>query len=186
MGDSRTRQFIGVGRPLQQWVGRVLNEVAQWMAVAGGTLLAGLSALTIASVTGRAFIWAGLGPVPGDFELMEAGCAFAVFSFLPWCQLRRGHVTVDVFITWLPLRHQEALSVIGNALMTVAAVVVALQFQSGLMDKLKYPETTFILEFPIWWGYAASLPGAWLFAIVCAYTVWRSLNDSLAGGELSR
>ena len=55
--------------------------------------------MTVVSIVGRASLtWAWvLGPVPGDFELVEVGTGFAVFAFLPWCQLKRGHATVDLF-----------------------------------------------------------------------------------------
>ena len=49
-----------------------------------------IALMSVASIVGRALsgLGLGLGPVPGDFELVEAGTALAVFCFLPWCHLK--------------------------------------------------------------------------------------------------
>ena len=66
---------------------RAVYALSLLFALLGGAVLIVLTLLTVASVSGRALIPLGLGPLPGDFELVEAGVAFAVFAFLPWCQL---------------------------------------------------------------------------------------------------
>ena len=81
--------------PLIVWLARTL-------ALLGGVVLVAMTLVTVVSIIGRAMISFGFGPVPGDYELIEAGAAFAVFAFLPWCQLMRGHATVDVFTSFLP------------------------------------------------------------------------------------
>src|SRR5690606_33171079 len=75
----------------QSPLGRGIHALAKGTALVGGAVLIGLVVLVVASVTGRALLWAGLRPVPGDYELVEAGTAFAVFAFLPWAHLERGH-----------------------------------------------------------------------------------------------
>ncbi|MEM7270853.1 MAG: hypothetical protein AAF401_16570, partial [Pseudomonadota bacterium] len=86
---------VGVAPALEARVGGWLEAAARWLAFAGGLILAFLALMTVTSVLGRAFIFAGLSPIKGDYEMVEMGCAIAIFSFLPWCQLNRGHVTVD-------------------------------------------------------------------------------------------
>jgi hypothetical protein len=54
------------------------------MAWFGAFVLVLLAAMSVVSIAGRALSGLGLGPVPGDFELVEAGTALAVFCFLPW------------------------------------------------------------------------------------------------------
>ncbi|MEJ8574587.1 TRAP transporter small permease [Microbaculum marinum] len=180
----------GLSPELESRIGRIVGAVAAFLAVAGGLLLLFLVAMTVISITGRAFVGVfhfaplnRLGPVPGDFEMVSAGCAVAVCAFLPWCQYRRGHVTVDVFITPLSGRWKAVLSLVGNVLMTVAAVLIAWRMQLGLADKLSYNETTMILEMPVWYGYAGAVVGLWVFALTSLYTVWRSINEIAAGRE---
>lgn len=136
-------------------------------------MLAGLALLTCVSITGRAL---GTGPIPGDFELVEAGTAFAVFAFLPWCQLRRGHVTVDLVLARAGPRVNAAADAVADLLMTLAALVLARQLWLGLLDKQRFAETSFILEFPLWWAYAVCMPGAVLFVATAAWSAFASLG----------
>jgi TRAP-type C4-dicarboxylate transport system permease small subunit len=175
----------GLAPAAERRVGRIVGALAKGLALAGGVVLTALVLMTVASIAGRSLIPLGLRPIPGDFELVEIGCAFAVFAFLPWCQYRRGHVTVDLLVTPLGPRGLALLAAAGNLLMTIAAALLAWRLVPGTLEKLQYQETTFILQIPVWWGYALGLIGAWLFVLVAAYTVWRSLNEALSDGEPS-
>ena len=173
----------GLAPELERVVGTYVEKLTRWLAILGGLVLSALVLLTVTSITGRALIFVGLGPVPGDFELVEISTAFAVFSFLPWCQYRRGHVTVDIFIGWMSPGKQAFLSFVGNILLTVVSGLIFWRLVLGTLDKQAYNETTFILQFPLWWGYVASILGAGVFVVVSAYTVWRSFNEMLSDGE---
>ncbi|WP_425090379.1 TRAP transporter small permease [Tropicimonas sp. S265A] len=181
-------------------LGRALETLARGLAYAGGLVLVAISVLTVLSITGRALISVGLGPIRGDFELVELGCAIAVFLFLPWCQLKRGHVTVDILVDHLPRRGHAGFGLVGDICVLVAATLIAWRLYLGFGEKFPYgsdslraalsmgfkpffPETTYELELPIWIPYGLALIGAVIFVIVSAYTVWRSLNWTLAGQE---
>jgi len=170
----------GIAPESEAAVGRVVGGLAKLMALAGGILLGALAVMSVVSITGRAFARAGLGPVPGDFELIEAGCAVAIFAFLPWCQFRQGHVTVDLLAAYMPARLWAALAVVGNIAMSLVAIIVTWYLWLGFLDKLAYGETSMILQMPVWWGYAAGSVAAIIFVITCLYTVWRSLNEAIA------
>jgi TRAP-type C4-dicarboxylate transport system permease small subunit len=157
---------------------RLVAGIAYWMAMAGGVVLIAVVIVTVVSIAGRSLVFAGLGPIPGDFELVEAGTAFAVFAFLGLCQFRRGHVTVDIFLTRAGRRVNAAVDALANLAMTGAAGIVTWRLGLGMLDKRSYGETTFILQFPIWWGFAAALVGAAAFTLICAYTVLRSLRET--------
>lgn len=159
----------------------VISAIAKGLAIFGGVLLTAVALLTVVSITGRALVDIGLAPVTGDFELVEAGCAVAVFCFLPWCQLNRGHVTVDIFVDKAPPRVFTFLSLIGNIALSAIAVVIAWRLGLGLGEKFSYGETTFILGMPVWYGFALGFIGAAAFAVTALFTVWRSL-DELARG----
>ena len=175
----------GIAPAAEAAVGRVVGGLAKLTALAGGVLLFALAVMTVASITGRAFSRVGLGPVPGDFELIEAGCAVAIFAFLPWCQFRGAHVTVDLLGSYLPPRLWAFLAVAGNFAMSIVSVIVAWQLWLGFRDKLAYGETSMILQMPVWWGYAAGVVGAVIFALTCVYTIWRSFNEAMAGKDVA-
>jgi len=157
-----------------------VERLARLLAVLGGLVLLAVTALIVASITGRALSRQGLGPVPGDFELVEALTAFAVFSFLPWCQLRRGHATVDVFTRMLPERANRLIDLVCEALMTAVVVLIAWRLGYGMADKLRYHETTFILQFPLWWSYAAAFAAAAAGVVVSVYALAQRLREFLA------
>lgn len=158
---------------------KIIHAIAATMALAGGLVLVALVALTCVSVLGRALISLGLGPVPGDFELVEMGVAFAVFAFLPWCHLNRGHAAVELLTRTFGRTANAWLDLVADFLMLLVAGLITWRLALGALDKRSYHETTFILETPIWWAYAACLVGAVVFTIVALYCVLRSLRAVL-------
>ena len=48
-------------------------------------------------------------------------------------------------------------------------VLIAWRLYEGMSSKMRYGETTFLLQFPIWWAYAASFAGSLVGAIVGVY-----------------
>lgn len=158
-------------------VGRLVHLLARVVAIAGGVMLTLLVLMVVTSVTGRALIWAGLRPIPGDYELVEAGVLFAIFAFMPWCQLERGHAIVGVITDRLPVRFNAVVEFLMDVLMLVVASFVLWRHWYGMLDKIGYQETTFILRFPLWWSYAASMIGAISFVIICVYCVVRSATN---------
>ncbi|MEH6718069.1 MAG: TRAP transporter small permease [Aurantimonas endophytica] len=157
-------------------LGAVVERAARLLAYAGGICLVSIVVLTCASIIGRAMLTLGLGlgPVPGDFELVEIAAGVGVFLFLPLCQLRRGHVTVDILSAWFGRRGVAVSDLVGNLLMSIAACVILWRLVAGLQDRLRSGEESFILGIPAWVGYALSLVGAVSFLLVCLYTLYRS------------
>lgn len=152
----------------------VANRLARGTALLGGAVLLLVVAMTCVSITGRALVPLGLGPVHGDFEWIELGVGFAIFAFLPWCHLQRGHASVDLFQPIYPPLMNRVIDFVVDIVMFLAAFIIAWRLWLGLLDKQRYGETTFIVQFPIWIAYAACLFGAVAFAIVVAFCILRS------------
>lgn len=156
-------------------LGRAVYALARLIAVAGGTVLLVVAIVTLLSVTGRALLWAGLTSIRGDFELVEAGVGFAVFCFLPWAHLTRGHAVVTVFTDLLSARVNAWIAVVSDLMMLLLAGFLLWRHTLGMLDKMEYGETTLLLRFPLWWSYAAGLPGAAIFVLVACFVLARSL-----------
>lgn len=137
-----------------------IYRLASWTAIAGGVVLLVLTLMVVASVAGRALIGLGLGPVPGDFELVEVGVGVAVFFFLPLCYLRGGHATVDLLYMHMPKWAQRSVVIVSDLLMLAIWLVLTWKLWDGMLEKKEYLETTFILQMPIWWAYALCMVGA--------------------------
>jgi len=143
------------------------------MAWVGALVLVALSIISVISIAGRALTGIGLGPVPGDFELVEAGTALAVFCFLPWCHLNRSHAAVDMLWRAYPAPMRRVLEIVADALMLVVWVLLVWRMGVATLEYRDNGETTFILQMPVWWGYAASMvPGV----LGCVAYAWRLLE----------
>jgi len=181
-------------------VGRWLEQISRTFAYAGGVVLAAIALVTVASIIGRFFLFAGLGPIKGDYEIVEMGSAIAIFAFMPFAQYKRAHVVVDIFTMRLSQRVQSFLGFMGDVLIALAAGVIVWRFWLGLGEKIPYgseavrnlfsmgykpffAETTYELSVPIWIPYSFAFIGAVLFFVVSLFTVWRSLNWTLEGRE---
>lgn len=157
--------------------------LAKAMALLGGAVLIVLVIMTCLSIAGRALVPLGTQPIKGDYELIEMGIAFAVFAFLPWCQYMRGHAVVNLLQPAYPRMMNRWIDVIADAAMFGAAVIIAWRLYAGLGDKIRFGETTFILQLPVWWAYAAGLVGAVVFALVAAFCLLRSIRIALGYDE---
>ena len=153
---------------------KLIYGTSRFMAWFGGCVLSALAVLSVISIAGRAFSFAGLGPVPGDFELVEAGTALAVFCFLPWCHLKRRHADVSLFWDAFPSPLRHLLSVASDALMLAVWLLLVWRMGVAMLGYRENDEVSFILQMPVWWGYAASMIPA---VLGCVIYFWRLLES---------
>jgi len=102
-------------------VARALYAISRWLAVFGGLMLFAMALLTAASVVGRALFGK---PIPGDFELVGIGTGIAVFAILPWCQITRGNVLVDFFMSAASVRAKAVCDAAGALLYLAIACIL--------------------------------------------------------------
>jgi TRAP-type C4-dicarboxylate transport system permease small subunit len=111
-----------------------------------------------------------------DFELVELGTGFAVFAFLPWVQINRQHASVEILTMHLGARANRIIDLVADILMAIVAILLAWKHWLGTLDKLAYGETTFIIQYPVWWAYASGLVGAIGFVLISIWCVILSLR----------
>ena len=151
--------------------------LAKASAMLGGSVLIALVIITVVSVTGRSLIAIGLGPIPGDFELIEAGTALAVFAFLPWCQYNRGHARVEILAKRYGIFLNNIIDLISELAMLILWSYLIWRLWAGTLDKMSNGETTFILQFPIWWAYAACTCASAVILITATFCLARSARN---------
>ena len=167
----------------------------------GGVTLTALILLVCASVLGRSvngvlhadflqnalpgvangLLALGIGPINGDFEIVEAGMAFAIFAFLPICQLRGAHASVDIFTRTLPGNANRVLRMVTDCVFAAVLILLAWYLLQGGLSKLRSGQTTLLLEFPVWWSYAASIVALWVAAFVAAYVAVARVIEVMTG-----
>ncbi|MEJ6390824.1 TRAP transporter small permease [Gymnodinialimonas ulvae] len=180
---------------------RALLLLSRLMAILGGIMLSVLILLTVFAILGRLvdrlFHWmveaevmaglgqwmidAGVGPILGTFELIEAGVAFVIFAFLPICQITGGHATVDVFTSGMSLRANRVLRGVTEVVFAGVMVLIATQLFGGLLTKFNSGQTTLELQLPVWYSYAIGFVGAALTSVVAVYLAVVRVVEMVSG-----
>lgn len=180
---------------------RALLLLSRLMAILGGIMLSVLILLTVFAILGRLvdrlFHWmleadfmaglgqwmidAGVGPILGTFELIEAGVAFVIFAFLPICQITGGHATVDVFTSAMSERKKRVLRGVTEVIFAAVMVLIAVQLFGGLLTKFNSGQTTLELQLPVWYSYAIGFVGAVLTSVVSVYLAVVRVAEMVSG-----
>jgi len=187
--------------------------LSKGMAYVGGAVLSALIGIVVVSILGRELngmlhadffqnnmkgladallglripgIWGDIkiGPFNGDYEIVESGMAFTIFSFLPLAHITGAHATVDVFTQNLSERQNRILTLVVDVLFAAVLVIIAAQLYQGTLSKYKTGQTTFLLQFPAWWAYALSLVGAVVAAVVSVYVALVRIAEAVTGRRL--
>lgn len=153
---------------MEHWAERL----ASFFAIVGGLLLLVACILTVLSIFGSIV----LRPLPGEIELVEALCGLAVFAFLPFCQLKRGHVGVDIVISAFGRGAMNWSQLIGDILIAFLFGLITWRHAIGTMDKFENGEITPLLLLPVWWGFAAALVLLIVNLIVSVFVVFADAN----------
>ncbi|MBU1174613.1 MAG: TRAP transporter small permease [Alphaproteobacteria bacterium] len=160
---------------------RFTYHLAKWTAVAGGVALLAMIAIVILSIIGRSFIWAGLKPILGDYELVGVGVGFAAFAFVPWAHFERGHAVVSILTDLFGDRVNAIILAITDLMMLMAGSFIAWRMFDGMLDKLRFHETTLLLRLPLGWAYGVCLIGAIVLVPVSAFLFARSVGYAIEG-----
>ena len=142
-----------------RWLGRS----ARLCAMLGGVALMGILLVTCASVIGRNFLDRTL---VGDFEWTGLACGVAVALFMPWCQLRRGHIGVDFFTARAPQVVVARLDRCAALLLALCLFVLAWRSALGGLNAHANFSTSMLLGVPHWWVYACMVPPLLLTALI--------------------
>jgi len=161
-------------------VGLLLFGLCRALALAGGLVLIAMMLMSLASIVGRA---AFARPLPGDYELVQLGCAISVAAFLPYCQMRGGHVLVDFFTAHSRLAVRASLDALGALLLGVAAAVITWRLTAGAVGLREANDQTTILGIPTWWAVALMVPSFALLALSGLYTAWQHWRSRSGGRD---
>lgn len=132
----------GLAGFLTRWSERVTT----WLARAGAAGLAVMMLLTFFDVVGRGFNH----PIVGAVEVTELLMGLLIFLGIGYTTFHRGHIRVDVVLTYLPQRVQAVLEVIALAISIVFSVVMCRQLWLKAADTFQVGDLTQIWGIPIW------------------------------------
>lgn len=155
-------------------VDRVLQQLCDISAAAGGIVLVATAIITVISVVGRAFF---SHPILGDVELVQLGCAVVVASFLPYAQYKRANIIVDFFTTSASAHSQRLMDAFGTLLYTGVMALVCWRVAVGGIDIHANEETSMLMNLPLWIPYALMVPGLALCTLIGLHQTVQQLRS---------
>ena len=135
-----------------------------------------MAALVTISVGGRYLFSA---PISGDYDLVGILCGCAIFSFLPYCQLKRGNVLADFFTQKASPRTKAALDAMGNLFFLLAAIMFTWRLYYGTLEMKASSEQIAAFAFYRWW----TMPFDIFCMIVLIFAIAYSLLEDVAGAK---
>ncbi|RVU44505.1 TRAP transporter small permease [Rubrivivax rivuli] len=153
---------------------RLLSTLARLCAVLAGVLLTVITLMTCASLIGRNTTgWT----LVGDFELSGAAAGAAIALFMPWCQVRRGHILVDFFTSRASAATQSALDRVGALLLGLVMALLAWRTTLGGLNAWNTQSTTMMMGLPEWIVYAGMVPPLALTALIALLQALRGFDE---------
>lgn len=148
------------------WVRRA-ERLGAALALAGAALSLFIAGLVTVSVLLR---WATSNGLPGDFEMVQMAVALAIFSFLPYTQLRRGNMLVDTFTSRLPPRMIVAIDAFWDVVYAAVAALLGWRLAVGATDAINSHTSSMVLGLPVGWAIMACAAMAGLLALASLIT----------------
>jgi len=152
------------------------RQLIRLWALLGGFILIGIILMTAYSATSNLLLNA---PVAGDFEIVEMGVALAVFCFLPFCQLERANVSVDIFTMNAGPKSEVLMSILASTIAVLFASLLLWRMSLGMTDYREYEEYTAILSIPIWIAFPPILFSLFLLILASLITTAESFRKLL-------
>lgn len=151
---------------------RTLKSLTAGWAIVGGIGLLAIMLVTFTNVSLflgdriAGMFGADIAALSGYEDFVRLVIAGSALAFFPYCQLRRGHVAVDIFVEQLPRKVQRAMDR-TYALLTALLALFLLYFMSlGMLETRSDQTVTAVIGWPQWPFYAPCLVSLALWAAV--------------------
>jgi len=126
------------------------------LALYGGGALLIIVAMTMVNAAGFgldavARAWGGAVPgLSGYEEVVALLVGGAALSFLPWCQVRGGHVAVDLFTQTLPRSLTAIIDRLTHGLTAMLALFLGLRMVAGMLEARADGVVSSVHSWPEW------------------------------------
>ncbi len=157
----------------------IIDRLSLYSAIIGGLMLYCLAVVVAASAIMRE---AKFGGITGVYELVEFTCGISAFLFLPLCQFKKGHVTVDLFTNPLPQKAKNFLEGFWLVIFALCWITLAWCMLLGGLDKYEYKDATQELQLKYWVVYVIAVYGSALSAIVAIVHAFDKKNNLKTAG----
>jgi TRAP-type C4-dicarboxylate transport system permease small subunit len=163
---------------------KLINQLVKYWALLGGLFLFSTILVTAYNITmyGLDKLAASFdGNVTGfsgyeDYVKVIISCA--ALMFFPWCQLKDGHVSVDLFYHKFPHWLKVTVDVLSQIMMLVVALFLARYMWDGMFEVKGDQAVTTVLAWPEWPFYIPGFISLLLWALVAAIQLKSSFTPS--------
>jgi TRAP-type C4-dicarboxylate transport system permease small subunit len=157
----------------------VLDRIVAGWAITGGLVLLTIVLVTAGNV--GLYIIDRLAPgrfgiISGYEDIVRLLMSSAALMMFPYCQLKRGHVAVDVFTERLGRHAIRAFERLVYVLMAALALFLAYWLLFGMLETRSGRLVTPVLNWPEWPFYVPGLVSLGLWALVAIDQLRQSLR----------
>lgn len=151
-----------------------LEKIATWWALLGGLILLAIVLVTACNAGAFALdrvarLFGGtVTALPGYEDFVRLAISAAALMLMPYCQIRRGHLAVDLFFRMTLRRTKrllDRLSLLGMALVTL---FLAYWMLLGMIETHADGAVSRVLGWPEWPFYLPGLASLLLWAAIAA------------------
>jgi TRAP-type C4-dicarboxylate transport system permease small subunit len=115
--------------------------------------------------------------LPGYEDFVRLAIGAAALMFFPYCQLRRGHIAVDIFANATPKAMQNALERLWTLLILLLACFLAYWMVLGMLETRADGALSRVLGWSVWPFYIPGILSLILWAAVAAIQACRTGTD---------
>jgi len=151
---------------------KALSSVARVWAMLGGVILLSIVAVTVLNVGAVALnrvvrLFGGeVGALPGYEDYVRLAVGAAIPMFLPWCQVERGHLAVDLFLSRAPAALTRGIDRFSLFLMAAMAIFLAYWMGAGMLETRDDGVLSAVLGWQVWPFYLTGILSLLLWSAV--------------------
>lgn len=153
-------------------MGRIIERMAHVWAILGGIGLLSIVAVTAVNVGAFGLdrlarvIGGSVGALPGYEDYVRLAVGSAVPMLLPYCQARRGHLAVDLFLQRAPAAFRRGMDRLSLVLMAALALFLAYWMVLGMLETRDDGALSRVLGWEEWPFYITGILSLLLWALV--------------------
>jgi TRAP-type transport system small permease protein len=166
------------GNPLLLFIIESLNQVVVPLSKGGiaisGTMISLMMFLTFFDVIGRYFFNK---PITGSFEVTEFLMAMLVIFGLGYCAMRKGHIRVDLLISYLSNKTKIILDIFTYSVAALFYIMITWQSWNYTISKFNSHATSSALSIPVYPFAILLILGAGFISLVFIRDTFESINE---------
>lgn len=116
--------------------------------------------------------------LPGYEDFVGLAISCAALMFMPYCQLKRGHVNVELFVAMLPAVVQRALDRTWLIVTMLVTLFLAYWMVFGMLETRADNVSSAILGWPVWPFYVPGIVSLALWAFVALLQIITEHGDA--------